>query len=98
MASALQATVVIEWTVLKCRGPHPYATRMPDRFGSRTHDVQVGFPVPFACRFTGRVWRREDAQQPGPNQLVGRDGKLLIAAQCTCGAVSEYEVVRSSDA
>lgn len=90
-ASAARASVVVEWTVLKCRGPHPYASKLPARFGARTHDVQVGFPVPFQCRATGHVWRREDP----PALTLGT--RLLIHAQCSCGAVTEYEVVRYAE-
>lgn len=87
--SSARALVVVEWTILKCRGPHPYAAKLPERFAARTHDVQVGFPVPFQCRPTGRVWRREDG--------VALNGKLVIHAQCSCGAVTEYEVVRHAE-
>jgi hypothetical protein len=85
------AWVFVEWTVLKCRGPHPYASKLPGKFGDRMHDVQVGFPVPFRCRPTGRVWRRED-----PAIISTTKGRLLIHAQCACGAVTEYEVERHS--
>lgn len=83
------AWVFVEWTVLKCRGPHPYASRLPAKFGARTHDVQVGFPVPFRCKPTGHVWRQED-----PPMITTTNGRLLIHAQCACGAVTEYEVER----
>lgn len=87
MASS-RASVVVEATVLKCMGPHPYADRLP-KFRGRIHDVPVGFPVPFQCSPTGHVWRREDPPVRVPN------GRLLIQAQCVCGAVTEYEVVRA---
>lgn len=79
--------VVLEWTVLRCHGPHPYAKRLASRFGGTLHDVPV-FTVPFRCEATGNVWRRVDAPAaPVPN------GRPLIYARCSCGAVTEYEVV-----
>jgi hypothetical protein len=84
------ASILLGKTVLKCRGAHPYAGRLPDRFYGRMHDVQIGFPVPFLCEPTGRVWRRDD-----PPMINTTNGKLLIHAECNCGAVTEFEVVRS---
>lgn len=85
-----EASILLGQTVLKCRGAHPYAHKLPDRFGGRMHDAQVGFPVPFLCEPTGRVWRRED-----PPAITTTNGKILIYAQCNCGAVTEFEVKRS---
>lgn len=86
------ASVVVETTILKCHGPHPYAGKLPDRFGGRMHDAQVGFPVPFKCKPTGNVWRKET-----PPEISTTNGRLVIYAQCACGSVTEYEVVRSKD-
>lgn len=83
------AVVVTAGMGLRCRGPHPYAGRLPEKFGGRLHDVQVGFPVPFECRPTGRVWSAD-----GPDPLPGNDGRILIQVRCQCGSVTEYEVVR----
>lgn len=87
------ASILLGATVLKCRGAHPYASRLPLRFGGRMHDVQVGFEVPFLCKPTGRVWRKDD-----PPMITTTNGKLIVYAECKCGAVTEYEVVRSSRA
>lgn len=82
------ATVLITAGMgLRCQGPHPYAARLPEKFGGRKHDVQVGFPVPFACKATGRVWTAETEPLPG------NDGRIMIQVRCQCGAVTEYEVV-----
>jgi hypothetical protein len=84
------ATVVLEWTVLRCRGPHPYASRLPEKFGGRRHDAPIGLAVPFRCLASGRVWTPASYQAtPSLND------RLLIHVRCWCGTVTEYEIVRS---
>lgn len=83
--------VLLEWTVLRCMGPHPYAIRLPSRFGGRLHLAQVGFPVPFRCQPTGKVWVGDAPASPALN------GRPLIYARCSCGAITEYEVVRHAE-
>lgn len=84
------ASILLGETELKCRGIHPYASRLPQRFGGKLHDQTLQV-VPFICEPTGRVWRKED-----PPNISTTNGRLLYAVRCRCGWVTEYEVVRSS--
>lgn len=85
------ASILLGKTELKCRGAHPYADRLPDRFGGRMHDAVLQV-VPFLCEPTGRVWRKDD-----PPAITTTNGRLIYSVQCKCGTVTEYEVVRSKN-
>lgn len=77
--------VIVEESVLRCHAPHPLDGKAA-RFNGRTCNRRVGPPLPFRFRATGRVWRRDDPTPP--HRVVGR-----VYIECTCGGVTEYEVV-----
>lgn len=70
---------------IKCYAPHPLRAKV-ERFAGRDHGHTLSPPLPFVCVRTGRTWRRDDPA--APPRIPGR-----IYGECSCGWVSEYEVV-----